>query len=305
MKKLLALVLAVVMMLGIASVAFAETAAAPTSLQAVLDAGVLKVGVDAAFAPMTFKDAEGNWVGFDVELATAVAAKLGVAVEFVPVDWANLAGALADGTIDCVWSGMSVTDDRKAVMTVSSAYLASDATILVHGEVAGFIEDLAGKKIGVQAGSFTETLLRDLVPAEDIVLFPDSDAAVAAFTAKVTADAAAEAAEDAEQSKSAEDAAAEAVQEALHTTETEEAVTVDAVILDSVYAAYQLATNEALAECITIEDLYEDLFVIGFQKGDYLLCGTIEEILFDLSADGTVGAIAETWFGADITLIGK
>ena len=305
MKKLLALVLAVVMMLG--TVALAETVAAPSSLDAVVSAGVLKVGVDAAFAPMTSKDAEGNFVGFDIELATAVAAKLGVAVEFVAIDYTldAMVAALADGTIDCVWSGMSVTDDRKAVMTVSSAYLASDATILVHGEVAGFIEDLAGKKIGVQAGSFTETLLRDLVPAEDIVLFPDSDAAVAAFTAKVTADAAAEAAEDAEQSKSAEDAAAEAVQEALDTTETEEAVTVDAVILDSVYAAYQLATNEALAECITIEDLYEDLFVIGFQKGDYLLCGTIEEILFDLSADGTVGAIAETWFGADITLIGK
>ena len=166
MKKLLALVLAVVMMMGIASVAFAEET---NSLAAVEAAGVLKVGVDAAFAPLTFKDETGAFTGYDIALATAVAEKLGVAVEFVEVDWSNLAAALNDGTIDCVWSGMSINAERQAAMTISAAYLESNTTLLVHKDVAGFIEDLAGKKAAVQTGSFAEQLLGELSAGVEIV----------------------------------------------------------------------------------------------------------------------------------------
>ncbi len=286
MKKLLALVLAVVMMLGIGSVALAETT---TSLDAVTTAGVLKVGVDSAFAPMTFKDADGNYVGYDIELAIAVAAKLGVAVEFVEVDWSNLEAALADGTIDCVWSGMSINDARKATMTISEAYLESNTIILVHGEVAGFIEDLEGKTIAVQGGSFAEEILKGLVPAESIVTFATSDDAIAAMLKQAEIDAAAKAAKD--EGKKVEENAEEGL------------VLADAVILDSIYAAYQIASNEALADFIMIEDLYADLFGIGFAKGDYLLCGAVEEALYELAAEGTVAEISTKWFGEDVSLI--
>ena len=289
MKKLLALVLAVVMMMGVASVAFAEET---NSLDAVKAAGVLKVGVDAAFAPMTFKDETGAYVGYDIELATAVAAKLGVAVEFVEVDWANLAAALADGTVDCVWSGMSINDERKAAMTISTAYLASDTTLLVHKDVAGFIDDLAGKVVAVQGGSFAETILTTdyahLFAAEDIVKVADSDAGIAAVIAQAEIDAAAEAAKD--EGKPVEE-------------NTADVMLAQAVMLDSTYADYQIATNEALADFITIEELYADLFGIGFAKGDYLLCGAVEEALYELAQDGTIAAIDADWFGADVCLI--
>ena len=260
MKKLLALVLAVVMMLGVASVAFAEET---NSLDAVTTAGVLKVGVDAAFAPMTFKDETGAFTGYDIALATAVAEKLGVSVEFVEVDWANLAAALNDGTIDCVWSGMSINADRKAEMTVSAAYLESDTILLVHKDVAGFIEDLAGKKVAVQTGSFAETLLGELTSDVEAVAAADNDTAIAELIAG----------------------------------------NVDAVLLDSIYAAYQIASNEALADYILIENLYADLYGIGFAKGDYLLCGAVEEALYELAQDGTVAAIDAEWFGSDVCLI--
>ena len=127
MKKLLALVLAVVMMMGIASVAFAEET---NSLAAVEAAGVLKVGVDAAFAPMTFKDETGAYTGYDIALATAVAEKLGVAVEFVEVDWSNLAAALK--FLD---KGDAVTTDHyyvilnpQADLTAVSDYVIPDWT---------------------------------------------------------------------------------------------------------------------------------------------------------------------------------
>ncbi len=265
----------------------ADAAAEVSSLDAVLNAGVLKVGVDAAFAPMTFKDADGNYTGYDVELVKAVAAKLGVAVEFVEVDWANLEAALSDGTIDCVWSGMSINDERKAAMTVSDAYLESNTVLLVHKEVAGFIDDLAGKTVAVQAGSYAETILKNdfahLFTEDAIVKVATSDEGIAAVIAQAEINAAAEAAKDA--GKPVDETAGEGL------------VLADAVMLDSTYAEYAIATNEALADFITIEELYADLFGIGFAKGDYLLCGAVEEALFELTADGTVAGISETWFG--------
>jgi polar amino acid transport system substrate-binding protein len=262
-------------------------AAVASSLEAVTTAGVLKVGIDAAFAPLTFKDADGNYTGYDIELATAVAAKLGVAVEFVEVDWANLEAALADGTIDCVWSGMSITDDRKASMTVSDAYLESNTVLLVHKEVAGFIDDLAGKTVAVQAGSYSETILANdfahLFTAENIVKVADSDAGIAAVIAQAEIDAAAKADKDA--GKPVDETAGEGK------------VLAQAVMLDSTYADYAIATNEALADFITIEELYADVFGIGFAKGDYLLCGAVEEALYALTQDGTVASISATWFG--------
>lgn len=264
MKKLLALVLAVVMMMGVASVAFAEDT---NSLDAVKAAGVLKVGVDAAFAPMTFKDETGAYTGYDVALATAVAEKLGVTVEFVEVDWANLAAALNDGSIDVVWSGMSINAERQAAMTISEAYLESNTILMVHKDVAGFIEDLAGKKVAVQTGSYAEELLceeySELSAEMEILGAVDNDTAIADLIAG----------------------------------------NVDAVMLDSIYAAYQIATNEALADYILIEDLYADLFAIGAAKGDYMLIGAIEEAISDLAQDGTLAAIDAEWFGSDVCLI--
>jgi len=290
MKKLLALVLAVVMMMGVASVAFAEET---NSLAAVEAAGVLKVGIDAAFAPMTFKDETGAFTGYDIALATAVAEKLGVSVEFVEVDWSNLEAALNDGTIDCVWSGMSINAERQAAMTISAAYLESNTTLLVHKDVAGFIDDLAGKTVAVQGGSFAETILTNdfshLFSAENIVKVADSDAGIAAVIAQAEFDAAVAAAKDA--GKPTDDITAG------------DAVLAQAVILDSTYADYQIANNEALADFITIEELYADLFGIGFAKGDYLLCGAIEEALYELAQDGTIAALDAEWFGSDVSLI--
>lgn len=266
MKKLLALVLAVVMMMGVASVAFAEET---NSLDAVKAAGVLKVGVDAAFAPMTFKDETGAYTGYDVVLATAVAEKLGVAVEFVEVDWSNLETALNDGTVDVVWSGMSINAERQAAMTISDAYLESDTVLLVHKDVAGFIEDLAGKKVAVQSGSYAEELLceeySDLSADMEILGATDNDAAIADLIAG----------------------------------------NVDAVMLDSIYAAHQVAINEALADYILIENLYADLFGIAAAKGEYMLIGAIEEALYAMAQDGTLAAIDAEWFGSDVSLIGK
>ena len=89
----------------------------------VQEKGTLVVGLDDAFAPMGFRDADGNLVGFDIDLANAVGEELGVEVEFVPIDWNAKEMELEAQTIDCVWNGMSITPDRLENMELTDKYL--------------------------------------------------------------------------------------------------------------------------------------------------------------------------------------
>lgn len=277
MKKLLSLVLAVVMIMGLASVASAD------SLQTVLDAGVLKVGVEATFAPLTFKDEEGNIVGYEIDLMNAVAEKLGVKIELVEIAWADIETVLADGTVDCVWSGLAITPERAASMTLSDAYLANTTCLMVTEGIAS-LEDLADKAVAIQAGSSMEELLCEPEFSEFAasVTVIGTDTYEAAFEALLNE-------ASTEEIPSADDAQ----------------VPVDAVLISGLVANYNIANNEALAGCTVIENLSEDPIGIGFAKGNYKLCGAIEEALYALAQEGTLATITTEWFGSDISLIGK
>ena len=108
MKKLMkvfALMMAVMMLLG--SAAFAET-----DMEYVKAKGKLVVGI-TDFAPMDYKDESGAWVGFDADVAKAFAESLGVEVEFIEIEWDNKILELDSKAIDCVWNGMTLTDEVK------------------------------------------------------------------------------------------------------------------------------------------------------------------------------------------------
>jgi len=277
MKKLLSLVLAIVMIMGLASVASAD------SLQSVVDAGVLKVGVEATFAPLTFKDEEGNIVGYEIDLMNAVAEKLGVKIELVEIAWADIETVLADGTVDCVWSGLAITPERAEVMTLSDAYLANTTSLMVAEGVAS-LEDLADKAVAIQAGSSMEELLcePELSDFAASVTVIGMDTYESAFEALLT----------------------EAVTEEVPSAD-DALVPVDAVLISGLVANYNIASNEALAGYTVIENLSEDPIGIGFAKGNYKLCGAIEEALYALAQEGTLATITTEWFGSDISLIGK
>ena len=117
MKKLFAILMALVMVLSLMTVS-AETA---TDKQYVLDKGTLVVGI-TDFAPMDYKDANGEWIGFDADMARIVAEKLGVEVQFVEIDWDNKIMELDSKNIDVVWNGMTLTDEVKAAMECTNAY---------------------------------------------------------------------------------------------------------------------------------------------------------------------------------------
>ena len=109
----------------------------------------LVVGLDDTFAPMGFRDDNGELVGFDIDLANAVAEKIGYEVSFQPIDWAMKETELNSGNIDCIWNGYSITEERKTKVSFSTPYLDNAQLIitLADSEIASKA-DLAGKTVG-------------------------------------------------------------------------------------------------------------------------------------------------------------
>ena len=125
-----------------------------TSLQDVLDKGEFVLGLDDSFPPMGYRDEQNNVVGFDIDLATEVCARMGVKLVIQPIDWDSKELELSSGSIDCVWNGMSIDDSRLAAMFIPKAYVANTQIIIVP-ESSGIKTkaDLAGKTVGLQKGS--------------------------------------------------------------------------------------------------------------------------------------------------------
>ena len=141
-----------------------DTAEAESDLAYVKEKGVLVVGI-TDFAPMDYKNEDGEWIGFDADMAKGFAEKLGVEVEFVEIDWDNKILELDGKTIDCVWNGMTLTDEEKAAMDCSNAYCNNAQIVIVPADKADdyqTVESLEGLAFAVEAGSAGEAAVTDL-----------------------------------------------------------------------------------------------------------------------------------------------
>lgn len=238
-----------------------------TTLADIRQKGTLVIGLDDTFAPMGFRDESGELVGFDIDLANAVCEQLGVTAEFQPIDWDSKEMALAAGTIDCVWNGMSITPERQEAMSLSQAYLNNKIVILCkEGVTIEAKEDLANYNIGIQAGSAA----LEAVQADE--------ALYAAIEGQLTE----------------------------YPTYDEvildvQAGRLDCMIIDEVYGGYK---NAQLGGIFTVApvDFGDDLYAIGFRKADTELTQAVNEALNALIEDGTATQISEAWFDADIVV---
>ena len=106
-----------------------------SDMEYVKDKGTLVVGI-TNFAPMDYKDDNGDWIGFDADMAKAFAESLGVDVEFVEIDWDNKVLELDAKSIDCVWNGMTLTDEVTSAMECTNAYLNNAQVVVVPADVA-------------------------------------------------------------------------------------------------------------------------------------------------------------------------
>jgi len=245
-----------------------QTDVTDASWDQIVEKGYFIVGLDDAFPPMGFRDENNDIVGFDIDLARAAAAYLGVEVQFLPVDWSTVEMSLNNGDIDCIWNGYSITEDRKLVVDYGTPYVASTQIIvtLTDSDIATKA-DLAGKIVGTQMGSSTIVAL----DAEPEVR--DSFGELkqyATFT---------EAIMDLQNSR------------------------VDAVVIDSIafYGDFNVKAPDAYK--VLDEDFGEEQMGIGFRQADDAFTAKLNEALAAIQEDGTAAEISNTWFGEDILIL--
>ena len=247
------------------SITSGETTA-DNSLQKVLDAGMLKMGLDDSFPPMGFRNENNEIIGFDLDVATEVTKRMGVTLEPTVVDWNSKEMELESGTVDCIWNGLSINTERQEKMNLSKPYMKNRMVFVVLGDSAYTNQSsLEGKKVGVQNGSTAQ----DILEQSDLM---NKLAGVADYKENVTAFM------DLENG------------------------TIDALFVDEVVADYILNQKEEGKLRILDDSLYSEEYAIAFKKeGSHALKNKVEEILLQMKDDGTLAEISTKWFGKDIT----
>ncbi len=133
----------------------ADQTAADSDMAYIQSKGTLVVGI-TDFAPMDYQNESGEWIGFDADMAKAFAESLGVSVEFVEIDWDNKLLELGSKSIDCVWNGMTLTDEVTSAMSCSNAYCNNSQVVIVPADKAADYADVEACKalsFAVEAGS--------------------------------------------------------------------------------------------------------------------------------------------------------
>ena len=142
MKKIICMVMALTMVFALC--ACGSKAASDSDLAYIKGKGSLVVGI-TDFAPMDYQE-NGEWIGFDADMAKAFAASLGVKAEFIEIDWDNKVLELNNKSIDCVWNGMTLTDEVTKTMSCGDAYCNNAQVVVVAADVADQYQDVDSLK---------------------------------------------------------------------------------------------------------------------------------------------------------------
>ena len=140
-----------------------ETPAAESDVAYIQDKGTLVVGI-TEFAPMDYQDENGEWIGFDADMARKVAEALGVEVEFSVIDWNNKLMELEGRTVDCLWNGMTITDEITGGASATNPYATNAQVVVLKSGIAGdyqTVESLAELNFAVEAGSAGEAAAQE------------------------------------------------------------------------------------------------------------------------------------------------
>ncbi len=268
MKKTV-LFLASVLTAAMAFVGCKKNSGLDNSLENLQKNGEFVLGLDDSFPPMGFRDENNEIVGFDIDLAKEVASRLGVTFRAQPINWDAKEQELSTGNIDCIWNGLTITEERLSMLSFTKPYLANEQVLVVRKDSGiASLADLAGKTVGLQAGSSAADAL------DGAADFKATLKNVVEFKENITA------------------------------LNDLEIGGVDAVVMDKVVADYSIVTTgkpfSVLDQGLAPED-----YGVAFRKNDVKLTEAVQKILEEMKADGTVEKISTKWFGSDITVIGK
>jgi polar amino acid transport system substrate-binding protein len=239
------------------------------SLKAVTDKGTFVLGLDDAFPPMGFRNDKNEIVGFDIDLATEVAKRMGVTLVTQPISWDAKEQELNTGKIDCIWNGLTITAEREAAMSFTKPYLSNAQVLVVRADATyKTLADLKGKKVALQAGSSAADALASATDfkasLKEVVEMKDNLTALMDL----------------------------------------EMGGVDAVVMDSVVAKDTIV-RMGKPYAVLAETLASENYGVGFRKADIALRDKVQATLEAMAADGTIAKISTTWFGSDIATVGK
>ena len=239
-----------------ASGSAAASQSAGSDLDYIKGKGKLVIGY-TVYEPMNYTDADGNFTGFDTELATAVCEKLGVEPEFVEINWDTKVVELDAKSIDCIWNGMTLTDDIMQNTATTKAY-AKNAQVVVVKDGTDYTStaDLVGKTVVAEAGSAGEAAIEG-----------DENLAQADYVSKsVQTDCLMEVA----------------------------AGTADAAVLDLTLANAMIGEGTDYADLKIVDELNAEEYGVAFRKGSDA-AAAVDEAFDALKADGTTQALADKY----------
>jgi cystine transport system substrate-binding protein len=267
MKRTILTVLAPLLIAGSAT---AQTSSAQTSSTqnrpSTLQSGVLKIGMEGTYAPFTFKDERGQLVGFDVDVARAVAARLGLKPEFVLTEWSGILAGLQARKYDVIVNQVGITPERQKAIGFSAPYAYSSPQIIVRKNApASFrtLAELKGKRVGVGLGSNFEKQLRD-AGGINVVTYPG---------------------------------APEYLRDLISGR-------LDAAYNDRLLVGYLIKRDNLPVKGAGVVGDPEPVG-IALRKDNTGLKAAVDRALLAIKADGTYAKISRQWFGQDVSKAGK
>lgn len=253
MKKFMSLILAGMMAVSLAACGASKDNSDTAYVE---DKGKMVIGY-TVYEPMNYNDESGELTGFDTEFAKAVCEKLGVEPEFVVIDWDNKFLELESKSIDCVWNGMTITDEAKLNASVTDPYVKNAQVVVTSKDNAANVksaEDIKGKKLVAEAGSAGEAAIKDNGLDENYT-------AVAAQT----------------------DALLEVM-----------SGSADACVIDITMANSMTGEGTSYDTLAPSIELTSEEYGIAFRK-DSDLTAKVNEIMSELKSDGTLPTLAEKY----------
>src|SRR5579864_2846287 len=241
----------------------AATAHAADLLDQVKQRGTLRVGLEGTFPPFNSKNPQGELVGYDVDIAKAVAAKLGVKPEFVTTEWSGIIAGLQANKFDVIVNQVGITDARKQALDFSPAYTYSAAQLIQRkDDTRQFksLDDLKGKKLGVGLGTNYMDMAKS-VPGIDVKTYPGAPEYLCDLAAG----------------------------------------RLDAALNDRLMINYLIKTaNLPLRPGAVVRGGNAEV-AIPFRKDNPKFAQAIDKALEDLRKDGTLARLSTKWFGGDVT----
>lgn len=234
------------------------------------DKRTLNLGFDAEFPPYGYMGEDGQYTGFDIDMAKALCERLGWEIKLVPINWDSKDMELESGTIDCIWNGFTI-NGRETGYTWTDAYMDNSQVFVVRAEagIAGFA-DLAGKIVIVQNDSSAQAAIEKEENADLLASFAKLETVGDYNTAFMQLESGA----------------------------------VDAIAMDVGVARFQMIGREDAFQILE-DALVAEQYGIGFLLGNTQLRDEVQTELLKMVEDGTFAKISNEWFGYDVCILGK